>query len=837
MNSPYALIPIGILAIILYLLSYTLSRLSVISLKSHRRFWNILLLTTFLITAILGLTLAIQVNYKLNIPFINDLLVWHVDFGIGMTMIAVFHFLWHWDYFMRILKNKDREIETDTKTEEQQLSREPLKDFRILDLIPAFSLGFTAIITQIILLREFLTVFYGNELIIGIVLTNWMVLTAIGAGIGRKTLTFRSNTVFQIIALILLSILALIMVTFLNVLKNIVFQAGSLVGIYQILLSSFVLLLPFCLMSGYLFTHLSVSFSGYYGRNMIARTYAVESTGSLAGGIILSFILVYFLKSLQILGILMLLNVSLLFLNREVRNSFRIKWLFALVALLLFISVYVFNIDKIIKKSLYPNQDIIYLRDTPYGNLTVTKSAEQLNFYENTSLLFTTNDFVSNEEDVHYAMLQHADPKHILVISGGISGIMNEILKYQVEYIDYVEINPWIIKLGKKWTKTFEDNRLNVINKDSKIYLNSTKKKYDVILMQVPEPNTAQVNRYYTLEYFKLLKTRLGDDGQVCLSLPSTVNYVSIEANELNSIVYQTLKAVFNNVLFIAGNKNYLLASDSTLNIDIPALVEQKGIENVYVNQYYLDTWSLAERSEYIMEQLNHDAPVNKDFRPVCYFQHLMYWMSQFNIHYWLPFSLILLAFIISVIRLKPVTLGMFTGGFAGSSIELLLILTFQILYGYVYHYTGIIITVFMGGLAIGALYRDKIIKASIQSFISIQLIIALYALVLPLVFLLFNKTGLPVIFIHVVYILLTLIISIATGMQFSLGSSILKEKLPARAASLYSSDLVGSAFGALLISVFMIPILGIIYSFFIISGLNLISAGITFAFRKNYMY
>ena len=196
MNSPYALIPIGILAIILYLLSYTLSRISVISLKSHRRFWNILLLTTFLITAILGLTLAIQVNYKLNIPFINDLLVWHVDFGIGMTMIAVFHFLWHWDYFMRILKNKDREIETDTKTEEQQLSREPLKDFRILDLIPAFSLGFTAIITQIILLREFLTVFYGNELIIGIVLTNWMVLTAIGAGIGRKTLTFRSNTVF-----------------------------------------------------------------------------------------------------------------------------------------------------------------------------------------------------------------------------------------------------------------------------------------------------------------------------------------------------------------------------------------------------------------------------------------------------------------------------------------------------------------------------------------------------------------------------------------------------------------------------------------------------------------
>ncbi len=51
------------------------------------------------------------------------------------------------------------------------------------------SLGFTSTITQIILLREFLSVFYGNELVIGIILGNWMIITGIGSYLGK----FRKN--------------------------------------------------------------------------------------------------------------------------------------------------------------------------------------------------------------------------------------------------------------------------------------------------------------------------------------------------------------------------------------------------------------------------------------------------------------------------------------------------------------------------------------------------------------------------------------------------------------------------------------------------------------------
>jgi len=52
-------------------------------------------------------------------------------------------------------------------------------------ILVIFTLGLITISTQIVLLREFLSIFYGNELVVGMILTNWMLLTGLGAYIGR----------------------------------------------------------------------------------------------------------------------------------------------------------------------------------------------------------------------------------------------------------------------------------------------------------------------------------------------------------------------------------------------------------------------------------------------------------------------------------------------------------------------------------------------------------------------------------------------------------------------------------------------------------------------------
>jgi spermidine synthase len=751
-------------------------------------------------------------------------------------MTAIFHLLWHLDYYIKILKGRSVNLITKDLQEEIVTGSQPATEVDCKRLLPAFSLGFTALVTQIVLLREFLTVFYGNELVIGIVLTNWMILTAIGAGAGRKIAGRNITKAFPGLALLLLNIMSILIIVLLNILRNVVFQPGSQPGIYQVLFSSAVLMMPFCLLSGYLFTYLATSFSIEFKTNMIHRVYGAESAGSVAGGIIVSFFLVYFLKSLQILGIFLAINIIIVLVVRQIRESFRTRWIFISAGIVCLILIYGLDLDKIIKKQLFPNQELVYLRDTPYGNLAITRSAEQLNYYENASLIFATNDITAIEEDIHYAMVQHPQPENILLISGGLSGTIPEILKYDVKSVDYIEINPWLNKLDSELADFPDQENVKVIIKDPRIYLKENQNKYDVLIMNLPEPKTAQLNRYYTLEYFSMIKDHMLPESILSLSLPSTLNYLSDEANQLNSVIYNTLSEVFKYILIVPGNRNYLLASDIPPDIDIPRLIEEKGINTVYVNQYYLDAVSLKDRSDLIMQQLDPDASVNKDFKPVCYLRHLKYWMSQFNINYWISLGLVLLIFLVSVILLKPLIFGIYAGGFAGSSIELLLILTFQILYGYVYLYTGIIITVFMGGLALGALYREKIIRTSINSFMFLQLIIIIYASLLPLVIMLLNRFLIPGILLHSIFILLTLIISVVTGMQFSLGSAILKDQVTVRAARLYSSDLLGSAFGALLFSVLMMPLLGITVSLLLVASLNLISVAITFINRKSYV-
>lgn len=102
----YHLFSITLTLIFFYLLSHILSKKKIISVANHRKIWNILLLVTFLISGLLGIILIIKINYSLvfSLPF-NDLF-WHVEAGIAMFVISIFHCLWHWPYFKNIFKLK-----------------------------------------------------------------------------------------------------------------------------------------------------------------------------------------------------------------------------------------------------------------------------------------------------------------------------------------------------------------------------------------------------------------------------------------------------------------------------------------------------------------------------------------------------------------------------------------------------------------------------------------------------------------------------------------------------------------------------------------------------------
>ena len=168
--------------------------------------------------------------------------------------------------------------------------------------ILAFVLGFTCFIVQLVLIREFLNLFMGNELVIGIMLALWMLLTATGALAGRYLQRRKHGSMPVFILLILNGILPIAGAMLAVWLRSELYAQGMMVSLQGILLISMAGLAAFCFFSGMMFTLLASALSEAEEKNSISRIYAIEALGSLAGGIIFNFLLIYMFNSLRILS-------------------------------------------------------------------------------------------------------------------------------------------------------------------------------------------------------------------------------------------------------------------------------------------------------------------------------------------------------------------------------------------------------------------------------------------------------------------------------------------------------------------------------------------------------
>jgi spermidine synthase len=193
-----------------------------------------------------------------------------------------------------------------------------------------------------------------------------------------------------------------------------------------------------------------------------------------------------------------------------------------------------------------------------------------------------------------------------------------------------------------------------------------------------------------------------------------------------------------------------------------------------------------------------------------------------------------LVLILIVIFSLNRISLGLFTGGFTASSLQLLILVSFQVIYGYIFLATGIIIALFMLGLALGAFSFNRLVPApSEKKFIHIQVTLALFSMGLPFILLAMNIPGMPVIMVQMVFVILTLILSFFTGLEFSLASAIGSKDISLKLSSNYSADLFGSAIGAFLTTLFLLPVLGLVYSCLIMVVLNLFSAGFLYVCQK----
>ena len=175
-------------------------------------------------------------------------------------------------------------------------------------------IGFTAVIAQVVLMRELLVVFYGNELALGVMLANWLLWTALGASLfGRWAMRTRHPR--KLVAGLQALLAFALPLTLLAVRASKGFcqsVPGEILGPVPMFLTSCVTLSVFCVISGGLFAAGSRLFADMAGASTATATgavYLLEAAGSGVGGLLAGLALVRLANPFEITAFLGVLNL------------------------------------------------------------------------------------------------------------------------------------------------------------------------------------------------------------------------------------------------------------------------------------------------------------------------------------------------------------------------------------------------------------------------------------------------------------------------------------------------------------------------------------------------
>jgi hypothetical protein len=290
-----------------------------------------------------------------------------------------------------------------------------------------------------------------------------------------------------------------------------------------------------------------------------------------------------------------------------------------------------------------------------------------------------------------------------------------------------------------------------------------------------------------------------------------------------HSVLYNTMADGFSHIRILPGLRDYYVASDEPIAESLWTNLERSGISNLFVNPDYIDEDLMRQRSAIIREALTDDARINTDLRPLVYSQVLRQWLEKFHIdHRMIPVALILLL-ITTFFLLGPLNIGLFTGGFTVSSLEFLLLLWLQVVFGNIYQVTGLVFALFMAGMALACFYQHKILPVgTFQRLLGIQGLMAFHCLLIAglMVIIPGNSSG---ILIPLLIGTLVFITGALMGLQYSASSRLRRTESYTTAGETFSADLMGSAIGIIAVSVYMVPLLGLPGTAVILSGLNIL--------------
>jgi spermidine synthase len=680
--------------------------------------------------------------------------------------------------------------------------------------------GISSVVTQLLIIREFLAQFQGNEFIIALILFNWLILGGIGTILARRvTRDLWGATANRLGWLsLILAMLPAVQILAIRFLRDVFFIHGSSVGFYPTLTYSFLIVSPYCLLIGFVLPYslfvIRAENPDYPG----ALIYIIDNLGDVSGGALFSFVLVFLVtpfKAVFLANLPLILATSLLFYTFS-RPRITVYLGAGLTLVILIACIFVEPL------SLVPHEGkLVYYKESRYGRIEVQQDHEQFTLFVGGAPLFGSQNLTMAEETIHYPLAQLPRVHNVLLISAE-AGMMTELEKYRPASVDYVELDPKVAEVGFRFGLIKRIPGMKVIYQDGRAYLANSNKIYDAIIVNLSEPDTFQINRFFTDRFFDLARRHLAPHGVLSFTMKGFENYLAEPQRQKLSSLYNTVKEYFKHVLLLPGQKIFFLCSSRPLNTDIPTLLARKNIPTRYIKGYYYGNLT-HERIKRLNDLMDPKAPKNSDDHPQLMRLMFQQWFAKFSTSPTGFIAVLAVVCMVYLIRISVEEFVLFSTGFTVMGSELLVIFAFQIFFGYIYLQIGLIVTVFLAGLLPGAWFGNRFRNRSKQTLaLADGLLILLMGLLI--VALKQGSYHLPVGF----FLFYGFVISLICGFQFPVALYLRGGEAPA-VTQTFSADLIGAAFGTLMTNVVLIPYFGIIWAAAGLIGLKLLSLTVIF--------
>ena len=158
------------------------------------------------------------------------------------------------------------------------------------------------------------------------------------------------------------------------------------------------------------------------------------------------------------------------------------------------------------------------------------------------------DEFIYHEALVQPAMIAHPNPETVFIAGGGEGATLREALRHKtVKKAVMVEIDDQVTALSRQYLPAhsqgaFDDGRTELHHVDARNFLEKSKDKYDIIIIDLPDPiEEGPAYLLYTQEFYRMARERLTKEGLMSVQAGSASPTELLNFTAVNN----TLKSVF----------------------------------------------------------------------------------------------------------------------------------------------------------------------------------------------------------------------------------------------------------------------------------------------------